>query len=81
MKKLIIDTFDLKTILTLATIIVSITLAYGSLSTEIEVLKVKVNEIKDNHLYHIEGSMSKIEDRVHELEINRMLCPVCQEDR
>jgi DNA repair photolyase len=62
---------EIKWLITLATIIISITLSYGAIVTKIAVVEQRLDTIENNHLVHIQNSIQRIDERVRSLEINQ----------
>ncbi len=65
-------------VILIGTIIVAITLAFSSLQTKQAVsderlghIQTDVNQIKTNHLTHIEASIRSIETRIQALELSQ----------
>lgn len=65
-----IFTEDVKWLITIATIIVSIMLSYGSIITKIAVIDTRLTTIETNHLVHIQKAIEDLEVRVRGLEIS-----------
>lgn len=57
-------TENVKWLITLGTVLVSVTLGYSSLCTQIAVLENKVDTIQNNHLVHIQAAIEKLSDRL-----------------
>jgi hypothetical protein len=68
-RKILTD--DIKWLITIGTIIVSITVSYMALMNEINVLKVQqdnlakeIYAIQNNHLVHLQSSIEKLNDKL-----------------
>lgn len=68
-RKILTD--DLKFLITIGTVIVSITVSYMALMNEINLLKVQqdnlikeVNMIQTNHLVHIQNALEKLDEKL-----------------
>jgi ribosomal protein L20 len=68
-RKILTD--DVKWLLTIGTVVVSITLSYSSLMNEVNILKVQSDNmrseiavIQNNHLAHIQAAIDKISEKL-----------------
>jgi hypothetical protein len=68
-RKILTD--DVKWLLTIGTVVVSITLSYSSLMNEVNVLKVQADNmresiatIQNNHLVHLQNAVDKISEKL-----------------
>lgn len=55
---------EIKFIITIGTVIVSVTLGYAFLATQIAVLQNRVDTIQNNHLVHIQTAIDKLSERL-----------------
>jgi peptidoglycan hydrolase CwlO-like protein len=60
-------TENVRFFLTIGSVIVSITLGYSFLSTQIAVLQNEVDTIQNNHLKHIETSIRDLSEAIKEV--------------
>jgi peptidoglycan hydrolase CwlO-like protein len=60
-------TENVRFFLTIGSVIVSITLGYSFLSTQIAVLQNEVDTIQNNHLKHIESSIKDLSEAIKEV--------------
>lgn len=59
-------TENVRWLINIGVVIVSITLGYAFLSTQIAVLQSRVDTIQNNHLVHLQAAVDKLSDRLLE---------------